>query len=136
MIIKEISPADTWAIRHIVMWPEKPIDFVKVKGDNEAVHYGLYKDDKLASVISCFETNGEIQFRKFATLADQQRQGIGSYFLNWIIDKAIEKRMRRLWCNARLDKKSFYEKFGLKQVGDIFSKDGIDFVIMEIKFDR
>lgn len=135
MIIREIIPADTWPIRQTVMWPEKPIEFVKIKNDNDALHYGLYKDDQLVSVISCFVTNGEMQFRKFATLTDHQNQGSGTFLLNYIINKAKEKGIKRVWCNARLDKKNFYKRFGLTETTDAFLKEGIDFIIMEIKFD-
>ena len=33
----------TWPLRHEVMWPEKPVSFVKLDGDltDEARHFGL-----------------------------------------------------------------------------------------------
>ncbi|GAB3164443.1 GNAT family N-acetyltransferase [Telluribacter humicola] len=131
MIIKEIAAEDTWPIRQLVMWPEKPIEFVKIRGDEEAQHYGLYKGDKLMSVISCFNEGDEMQFRKFATLVDEQGQGLGTYLLNHVLDVAREQQIRRLWCNARRDKMGFYEKFGLQSTEATFVKAGIEYVIME-----
>lgn len=135
MIIKEIKPEDTWPIRQIVMWPEKSIEFIKIKEDKNALHYGLFKDDILVSVISCFESNGEIQFRKFATVTYLQKQGFGSVLLNFIINEVKKRGVKRLWCSSRPDKMTFYEKFGLRATNERFLKNGIEFIIMEIGFD-
>lgn len=136
MNIKQIQPEDTWEIRRAVMWPDKPLDFVKLREDNDCIHFGLYHDSQLTSVVSCYELNGEMQFRKFATLTDKQNQGLGTYLLRWVIEKAKERGVKRLWCNARLDKKHFYSKFGLTDTGQRFEKEGIKFTIMEMKLDQ
>ena len=130
--IKEIRPEDTWPIRQMVMWPEKPIDFIKIEGDENALHYGLYVEGQLSSVISCFVKNEEIQFRKFATSAHRQKQGLGTCLLNHIIDESRRKGIKRISCNARLDKKHFYKRFGMIETDRRFLKDGIHFVIMEL----
>ena len=131
MVIKEIKPQEVWPIRQTVMWPEKPLEFVKIPDDEKGVHYGLFQDHKLVSVISCFEGNEALQFRKFATLQEEQGKGLGTFLLNYIFEIAREKGVKRVWCNARLDKSKFYEKFGLRNTDERFVKDGIEFVIME-----
>ena len=98
------------------------------------MHYGLYVEDQLMSVISCFEIDGEIQFRKFATLVEKQHRGFGTHLLKYILNQAQSKKAKRVWCNARKDKSTYYEKFGLKNTPHLFSKEGIDFVVMEIQF--
>jgi GNAT superfamily N-acetyltransferase len=136
MVIKEIKQEDIWKIRQIVMWPDKPIEFVKLPDDYKGIHYGLFDDDELTSVVSCFEHNGEMQFRKLATLANKQGQGYGTCILNHIIDIARNKGVKRVWCNARVNKKAFYEKFGLIETGNRFHKDGIEFTIMELVLNK
>lgn len=131
MVIKEITPQEVWPVRQIVMWPDKPLDFIKIENDHEGGHYGLFQGEKLSSVVSCFEAEGELQFRKFATLKEEQGKGLGTLLLNFIFEVAREKGMKRVWCNARLDKSTFYKKFGLKATEERFVKDGVDFVIME-----
>lgn len=131
-MIKEIKQEDTWKIRQMVMWPDKPIEFVKLPDDYKGIHFGLFDDDELTSVVSCFEYEGELQFRKLATLTNKQGQGYGTCMLNHIIDIARNKGIKRVWCNARVNKKAFYEKFGLKETGNRFYKDGIEFIIMEL----
>ncbi len=134
MLIKEITAAEAWPIRQKVMWPDKPVEFIQIEGDETALHYGLFTDELPVSVISCFIQNEEMQFRKFATLQEHQGKGFGTSLLNFIIQEAKNKGIKKLWCNARTDKKDFYEKFGLTDTNNGFIKSGIAFTIMEVKF--
>ena len=67
MEIKEIEASETWPLRHKVMWPSKPIEFVVLPNDDEGLHFGLFDDEILISVISLFIESQGGQFRKFAT---------------------------------------------------------------------
>lgn len=134
MIIKEISASTTWAIRHKVMWPEMPFEFVQLKEDDLGIHFGLYNESKLVAIVSCFVDNNEMQFRKLATLTEEQGKGFATLLLNYIFQQAKDKGVKRVWCNARVNKKSFYEKFGLIDTKVTFFKSGQEFVIMELRF--
>ena len=129
--IIEITADETLPIRHQVMWPNKPIDYVKLPNDNEGLHFGLFLDKKLISVISLFINDGEAQFRKFATLENYQGKGYGSILLNEIIQVAGKKSLKRIWCNARTNKMDYYKKFGMVVTDSTFRKGGLDYVIME-----
>ncbi len=131
--IRRIPHTATWPIRQTAMWPGKPLEFVKVEGDERAVHYGLFEDDHLLAVISCFYREGEMQFRKFATLPHHQRRGFGTMLLRHVIHEASREGVPRLWCNARADKQGFYAKFGLRATGDQFAREGVAYVTMELK---
>ncbi|WP_378185416.1 GNAT family N-acetyltransferase [Aquimarina sp. W85] len=130
-IIKEITSHETLPIRHKVMWPDKPLEYVKVPNDNEGRHFGLFIDKKLISIISLFEEKKEVQFRKFATLDVFQGKGYGSQLLRFIIDLIEKEGVRKVWCNARVDKAGYYRKFGLNEIDKRYEKGGIQFVIME-----
>jgi len=132
MKIKEIQASETWQIRHEVMWPDQPFEFVQLKEDNLGKHFGVFVDEKLVSIVSCFFTDEEMQFRKLATLESFQGQGIASELLKYILELAKEKGVKKVWCNARTNKKSFYKKFGMKDTHKIFIKAGQEFTIMEI----
>lgn len=134
IIITEISSEQTYLLRREVMWPNKPIEFIMLENDNKGVHFGLYCGDNIISVISLFVEEEGAQFRKFATALSEQGKGYGSILLNHIISVALDKKINRLWCNARLDKISFYEKFGMKRTDHSFMKSGIEYVIMERVF--
>ena len=132
-IINQISAAHTWPIRHKVMWPDYPLDFVKINNDEEGTHFGLWLDSELVSVISLFIEGQEAQFRKFATLEHLQGRGFGSALLGHLIDFSKKRKVKLLWCHARTSALPFYQKFGLDAVGDTFVKEGIEYVKMEIQ---
>ena len=132
MKIKEIEASETWQIRHEVMWPDQPFEFVQLKEDDLGKHFGVFVDEKLVSIVSCFFTDDEMQFRKLATLESFQGQGIASELLKYILELAKEKGVKKVWCNARTNKKSFYKKFGMKDTHKTFIKAEQEFTIMEI----
>jgi len=113
------------------MWPERTLDYVKIKNDQDGLHYGLFKNDNLVAVVSAFIINKEVQFRKFATLNDEQGKGYGTKLLNHLFLELTNMEITKVWCNARTDKTHFYERFGMVQTGRKFEKGGISYVIME-----
>jgi len=130
--IKVIKAEKTYSLRHQVMWPNKPFEYIKLKNDGEGIHLGLFKDLSLVSVVSIFEKDNCVQFRKFATKTTEQGKGYGSYLFKYMIDFVFNKRSaKRLWCNARSDRTLFYERLGMKQTCNSFVKGGINFIIME-----
>jgi len=132
MEVKTITASDTWPIRHEVMWPDQPFEFVQLEEDNLGFHFGVFEEDKLVSIVSCFIEGKEMQFRKLATLEEYQGKGIASHLLKYILEFAKEKGVEKVWCNARTNKKSFYEKFGMIDTFKTFVKSGQEFTIMKI----
>lgn len=130
--IKAITAAETWQLRHKVMWPNKPLEFVILPEDEDGFHYGLFEKERLVSVISLFKTGSEGQFRKFATEKDFQGKGYGSKLLNYLIKEAKLLNISYLFCSARTTAIAFYEKFGMKLASDIVRKNGKEYVKMEI----
>lgn len=128
--IKQISAEQTWPVRHEVMWPDMPFEYVKVDNDKEGIHFGLFVDQDLVSVVSLFLRDNDLQFRKFATLVSHQGNGYGTQLLTHALN-SLSNEANRIWCNARVDKQSYYHKFGLKATHHTFTKGGIDYVIME-----
>ncbi|CAM3975178.1 MULTISPECIES: GNAT family N-acetyltransferase [Flavobacterium] len=134
--IKQITSNETIAIRHKVMWPNMSLEYVKLPNDESARHFGLFVNGEIISIISLFKEKNEIQFRKFATLIEFQGLGYGTILLKNIIDLIKKEGITKLWCNARIEKSKFYEKFNLKLASEKFKKDGIDYVVMEQQFNN
>ncbi|MCZ4242528.1 GNAT family N-acetyltransferase [Pedobacter punctiformis] len=134
--VEQIFPSLTWRIRHEVMYPDRPFDFVKLKEDFEGIHFGLYADHKLTGVVSLFQEGTIYQFRKLAVLTAAQKMGYGAQLLQYVIDFCKIQKATKLWCNARVNAKEFYVKFGFQATDRIFSKDGLDFVIMELALNK
>ncbi|MEQ8415530.1 MAG: GNAT family N-acetyltransferase [Imperialibacter sp.] len=131
MEIRKIKAEDTWPVRHRVMWPDQPFDFVKVDEDNEGIHYGLFVDDELVSIVSLFLKDGKAQFRKFATEVPHQGKGYGTFLLNYLLKETEGLHVSSVWCNARTEKAGYYERFGLLKTNATYMKGGIEFVVME-----
>lgn len=129
--IKKVTIEDILPIRHTVLWPDRPFAFVKVEGDEDGVHLGLYKDSRLVTVISLFEEGSSLRFRKFATLPEYQNRGLGKLMILKVIDYARENGFERLWCDARTDALSFYERVGFEKFSQPFYKEDIEYYKIE-----
>jgi len=129
--IKKVSVEDILPIRHKVLWPDKPFEFVKVEGDEEGIHFGLYENSVLVTIISLFADGKSLRFRKFATLPQYQNRGLGKLLILKVIDYAQENNFERLWCDARTDALNFYERVGFKKFSEPFFKENIEYYKIE-----
>ncbi len=129
--IKNIQASETWGLRHRVMSPNRPFDAIKLPKDEDGLHFGLFQEEKLISVISFFVDDKTAQFRKFATEISEQGKGYGSILLKHIIEESIHKNVENLWCNARVSALGFYQKFGFEAVSETWMDNGIEYVKME-----
>ncbi|MFT3827331.1 MAG: GNAT family N-acetyltransferase [Chitinophagaceae bacterium] len=134
MLVKEVPLTTVLQVRRDVMYPEENIDFVKLEGDENGLHLGLYADEQLVSVISVFEQGTTVQFRKFATVTAMQGKGYGTQLLEYVFDWAIRNGKKRIWCNARVSATALYLKFGMQPTGSTWQKYGLEFIKMEKQF--
>lgn len=131
MEIRKISAEDTLEIRHKVLWPDKPIEFCRLKDDTSGIHYGYYIEDELASVASVFINLKDARLRKFATLNEFQGMGLGTSLLEHIISDLKTAGIDRFWCDARVTATKFYRKFSMKESGESFLKSNLEYIVME-----
>lgn len=122
-----IDAAATYPLRHSVLWPDKPIDYVRLDEDEWGHHYGTYLDDELVAVISLFVVNTAARFRKFATRPDQQNRGLGTLLLQHVFNEAHRLGATTISCDARLSAAPFYQRFGMQPTGDVFYKGTIPY---------
>jgi GNAT superfamily N-acetyltransferase len=130
LLIQPIAPGATYALRHQVLWTDKPPAYVMIAEDVDGHHFGAFRQGELVAVISLFVTGTEARFRKFATRPDCQRQGIGSQLLCRVFEEARRLGATRIWCDARQDSAAFYARFGLRPEGEIFHKGPVAYVRM------
>lgn len=130
--IKRISADETLWIRQQVLWPSKPLDYVRIENDDEGIHYGLFEDNQLVTVISVFVNDNEAQFRKFATLATYRGKGYGSRIFEFMLKELELQDINRIWCNARLEANAFYKRYGFTVAeGKNFTEGNVIYSIME-----
>jgi phosphoribosylformimino-5-aminoimidazole carboxamide ribotide isomerase len=132
--IQEVSLEMVWQLRREVLFPNRNLERVKLADDHLGEHWGVYVDEQLISVISFFEAGGVGRFRKFATRVGWQRKGYGSRLLDHIVKLAVAAGNKSIWCNARTTALQLYERFGMRQVGEIWEENGYTYVKMEKQF--
>jgi predicted GNAT family N-acyltransferase len=133
--IGEIPLEHVWEIRRNSLWPDRPLNFVKIDQDAEAWHIGIRHEDKWISCLSVFfEGNGVAQFRKFGTLVAFQGQGFGSQLLTYMFESLKSKGFQIVYCSARLEKTDFYERFGMQKTGNSYEKNQKQYIRMELTF--
>ena len=133
--IGEIPVASVWEIRQNSLWPDRPLDFVKIDQDAEAWHIGIRHEGKWISCLSVFfEGNGLAQFRKFGTLVAFQGQGFGSQILTYMFESLKSKGIQTVYCSARLEKTDFYTRFGMQKTGNPYEKNQKQYIRMELTF--
>jgi len=164
LFIRPITPEETYALRHSVLWPDKPLSYVQLEEDFDGWHFGAFlptcSDSSPVSVISVFLEGlpGESvdasvlvgRFRKFATAPEWQGRGIGTALLTHTIaylTKAKEEGgmgATQVWCDARVVAKPFYERFGMVPEGGrgrtradekVFYKGDIPYLRMVLDLD-
>ena len=132
MHIQPITPEQTHALRHQVLWPDKPLAYVQLPEDADGHHFGVFEGESLVAVISLFvDARGEARFRKFATHPDFQGQGIGTALLTHVLGEAIRLGAHAIWCDSRQSAADFYRRFGMEPEGEIFYKGPIPYVRMQ-----
>ncbi|PJJ54789.1 GNAT family N-acetyltransferase [Hymenobacter chitinivorans] len=130
--IRPITPEQTYPLRHAVLWPDKPREYVQVENDGAGYHFGAFLGEELVAVISLFVDAGQARFRKFATAPEWQKQGIGSRLLERVMQEARQLGAGQLWCDARQDAAAFYQRFGMVGEGPVFYKGDIPYQRMRV----
>lgn len=130
--IEQIKQQLTWQLRRDVLYPDEQKSNMGMPEDEHGTHFGAFYQNKIVGVVSLFfNPDGNFQFRKFAIDPAVQGKGIGRQLLAYITNQAIENGATRLWCNARSTATGFYAKDGFLEIGEPFSKNGYDYIVME-----
>jgi GNAT superfamily N-acetyltransferase len=129
--IEQIAPENTWRLRRDILYPNQKMFEMEMDEDIHGIHFGAFKNDKMVGVVSLFQKGNDFQFRKLAVDTSLQKTGVGNALLQYITVYAPENGGIRIWCNARSTAIGFYLKAGFVQTGELFSKSGFDYEIME-----
>jgi len=129
--IEQIRPELTWRLRQRILYPAQKLYEMEMDEDNNGFHFAAFKDNAIVGVVSLFQKGDDFQFRKFAIDESMQGVGVGRQLLNYITNFSVLNGGKRLWCNARVSAIGFYLKFDFKHTGQLFSKNGFDYEILE-----
>lgn len=134
--IEQIRPELTWRLRHQVLYPAQKLYEMELDQDQQGIHFGAFTDESLAGIISLFQNDNSFQFRKLAVLPEYQKMGIGNSLLNRVEEFAGVEGGTVIWCNARSSAIGFYMKAGYLHTGKLFSKNGLEYEILEKKIKK
>jgi predicted GNAT family N-acyltransferase len=132
MDIRIITLDEVLPVRHSVLWPNKPLSFCTVEGDDSSIHYGIYFNNVLVCVASTFIHDRVAKLRKFATLKEFQGLGAGTQLISHIVDEITQVDVKTFWCDARSTAVGFYKKFGMEVQGEKFVRSGVSYYKMEL----
>ncbi|MGY6543266.1 GNAT family N-acetyltransferase [Arthrospiribacter ruber] len=130
-MIREICLEDALPVRQRTIWEDNDSDLVMLPDDHKAMHFGLFVNRELVSVVSTFETGKIVQFRKFGTLPECRRRGYGSKLLVFMIAFMEKRNISKIWCYASSDRIDFYSNFGFVLTSIKSKREGIEYVVME-----
>jgi len=130
VVIRPILASQTYSLRHRVLWPDKPPEYVQLPEDEVGQHFGAFRQQELVAVISLFVENEVGRFRKFATEPALQGQGIGTALLRHVVAEATRLGARTLWCDSRQAAADFYRRFNMEPEGAAFYKGDIPYIRM------
>jgi len=128
--IQEISPNETFTVRHPVLRSGKPIESCQFDGDNllSTKHFGLFVDKKIVGIVSVFKNINTIfiaanqyQIRGMAVLQEHQRKGYGELLMAHSEKHIATQKGTLIWFNARESAVAFYEKLGYNKIGNPFA---------------
>jgi GNAT superfamily N-acetyltransferase len=135
-MIQEIPIDAVLLLRQKVLWPDKDLDFVRTPNDDRGIHFGIFIEEQWVSCISLFlESNQHAVFRKFATLPDFQNKGYGTQLLHYSFNHLQQLGIHTISCSARVEKQSYYLKFGMQPNGYPYIKNGLQYVTMEVNLE-
>ena len=132
LIIREITAAQTYPLRHIVLRPNQTLADCAYPNDDSAgaFHVGGFLDDRLVVVASvtkereqrfdAFTNSNQYRLRGMATEQEVRGRGFGSAVLNACLERCWSEGGETFWCNARTSAAGFYQKKGFSTLPEEF----------------
>lgn len=135
MIIKSITPSDTFKVRHTLLRADRPIEYFYFELDNHAssIHLGMEFNGEIIAVLSAlplecenFPNHISMRLRGIDTLHAFQKKGLGSELMMEVEKRLLKlKKIRLIWLNDKISTKSFYQNLGYETIGKTFNFWGI-----------
>ena len=128
----ELTEVPAQAVRELrreVLRPGQSASELNYTGDEDpsSLHLAALRGGRIVAVASIMrqgmpgqEAAGDWRLRGMASTPQMRGRGIGSALLAGCLQHAREHGARRVWCNARVGARSFYERAGLSVHGEPF----------------
>tara|TARA_R100000306_G_scaffold62554_1_gene73212 strand:+ start:9697 stop:10149 length:453 start_codon:yes stop_codon:yes gene_type:complete len=131
--VKQITAAQTYAVRHPVLRAGRPVETCAMPGDDaeDTFHLGLFDAENLIGVVTFMNaakpqfTGKQYQLRGMAVLNTYQGKGLGNLLVAEGEARLKAQGYDLLWCNARIKALNFYTRKGFKIEGEPFEIEPI-----------
>lgn len=129
--LRRITADETIDLRHRVMWPDRPRAAMILGDDAQGLHFGAEVAGAIVGVGSFFPDGADVRLRKLAVDPDFQGRGIARALIDHALPELEVLGLTRLWCDARVTAKGFYQAAGFTLDDRVFVKNGLDYVVAE-----
>ncbi len=94
----------------------------KDEWENSSIHVLMLDENNEAIAVGRLQLNNneEGQIRSMAVRDDIQGKGLGSQIIQYIEQKAKEKKLKHILLDARIKAVKFYENHGYRVIGDSY----------------
>ncbi|MEP7188433.1 MAG: GNAT family N-acetyltransferase [Roseiflexaceae bacterium] len=129
MHIRTIAVDQARILRRTVLRPNLPPEESVFPGDDEpaSLHLGAFESAELVGIATLIQDACPVdgraddwRLRGMATLQKVRNRGIGGLLLSRCIAHVRDVGGRCIWCNGRSSARRFYERHGLRSVGEEF----------------
>jgi GNAT superfamily N-acetyltransferase len=129
MKIRTITVDQARILRRTLLRPNLPPEASVFPGDDKptSLYLGAFEDDELVGIATLIQDACPVdgcandwRLRGMATAPKVRNRGIGGMLLSRCIAHARDTGGSRVWCNGRSSARRFYERHGLRPVGQEF----------------
>lgn len=105
-----------------------PFDIDFDHNDASAIHWLARNEQGRAIGTARMLSDGH--FGRMAVLKESRNQGIGRQIMQAALEYAIHAGMEKVYLNAQLHARAFYERLGFSPYGDVFLEANIEHIGM------
>jgi GNAT superfamily N-acetyltransferase len=129
--VREVATAETYAVRHPVLRPGRPLESCRYPRDDEpgTFHLGAFVDRRLCGVATYLrDAHPELaarqpwRLRGMAVLEECQGLGLGRALIDAVYPLLAAAGCDMLWFTAREAALGFYEKQGFTRFGEFYDE--------------
>lgn len=137
--LRPIPLEQTRALRREVLRPYMTVRELAAHEPANSVAFGAFAGGGLVAVglVGPEGEPGDWRVRGMATRPDSRGRGAGSAILDALVQHAIERGAKRVWCHARTPARTLYERAGFVVASEEFEPPRIGpHYRMELALDR
>jgi len=102
--------------------------------DKTARHVIAITDGKVVSTLRIREVEEGIKIERMATKKEYRGMNISKGLIEYVLKEVKKSKPKRIWMEAQVQAKDFYEKCGFKAVSQPYDLYGISHLRMEYQF--